>query len=677
MATPAEDLANNITKVNGAFAALETSLTSKSVPYLEKFNASLDNSFRANVILARSLNVASKALDKFSSNQLDGLTKASDKLIVSLSDFEKKLNNFNPSGGGGGGAGGGNQDKDPTVEALFFAFDSLKNVANQFFSNANLINQQYEQQYKLTQPMLDTISITQNIFGKLNNSVMSMVDELDKLQQTALAMGTSFEFTKKALTDAGIDKIGGLDINLKDLENSLTLYSQGFRQSNKNVLTLAKTMDMTGQKTSVLLDGLTRMSVSLGMNNAQLNALAGVIDKTSLDNKVTSQQLIETISQLKIKDTLGLLGIGGSFAAGMAQATAQFPQLKDSMLLVANSLGDPKIMQNLIAYDPRFLQLTRQLEAGGNLIEIFKSMGAGSQNFINMIKGASKGSGLPETMAVPMIAGPEMIPVLNALNQIFQQMSYVSTDQLLQMQTELAYSKSLTAQMQSLQSALMPLAVAILNVTSSKIKELGAGANLVNAFVKGTKELLALKIYALYIQMGQLTFSFFVGAFQIGMASRKLVADLAVAGTMVGRVITGIAVTAGILGGVMLILSLLSMNKTANLMDSTGNMLDNLNKGLTIEHDATKANTRATEANTAALMGGEMKMRATGQSSYFSVLAKSIEYSITERNNNAVALNQVVEELKLSSDFLKKLLQTTATGLDVQIRNMGTSYGGR
>lgn len=681
MATPAEDLANNIGKVNGAFTALETSLTSKSVPYLEKFNTALDNSFRANIIFVKGLNVVSKALDNFSSKQLDGLSKASDKLIISLSDFEKKLNNFNASGGGNNPKPPINNISELSVEALFFLMDTFKSVSNQFISNINIINQQLEQQYKLTTPMLDLISLTQNIYGKMVNSLMTTVDELDKLQQTALAMGTSFEFTKEALTGAGIDKIGGLDINLKDLQNSLTLYSQGFRQSNQNVLTLAKTMDMTGQKTSVLLEGLTRMSISLGMNNAQLNALAGIIDKTSLENKVTSEQLIETISQLKIKDTLGVLGIGGNFAAGMAQATAQFPQLRESMLLVANSLTDPKSIQNLMAYDPRFGQLARQLEAGGNFVEIFKNMSGGMQGFINMIKSASFGgaTGLPGTTQAAMFAGPEMMPLLNAFVQIFQQMNEVSSGQLLQLQKEEAYSKSLTAQMQSLQSALMPLAVAILNVTSSKIKEVGAGEKLIQAFINGAKTLVTFKLVSLGIQIFQLVLTTAMASAQIYLATSKLSADLMNAGNAATvwanrvRMASFIAYGFGALG---LVGAVASIGMTMATMISTRDTLDKFGDDLKIEHAATAANTRALTDNTAALTAGEMRMRATGQSSYFSVLARSIEYSITERNNNAVALNQVVDELKLSKDFLQKLLQTTATGLDVQIRNMGSQFGG-
>lgn len=676
MATPAEDLANNIGKVNVAFTNLG-SVLGKTTSHAGAFTVAIEASTKSTVIFTRGINDLAKKFDNFSKKQLDNLVKASDKVIIGLGDLEKKLNNFNPSGGGGGGD---KKDKGPSVEALFFAFDSLKQVANEYFKAENIRIQQTEQQYKLTQPMLDTISITQNIFGKLNNSVMSMVDQLDKLQQTALAMGTSFEFTKTALTGAGIDKIGGLGINLKDLENSLTLYSQGFRQSNKNVLNLAKIMDMTGQKTSVLLEGLTRMSISLGMNNAQLNALAGIIDKTSLDNKVTSEQLIETISQLKIKDTLGVLGIGGNFAAGMAQATAQFPQLRESMLLVANSLSDPKTVMNLIAYDSRFGQLARQLEAGGDFVQTFKSMAGGMQGFINMIRSASTGAtGLPGTTMATMFASPEMMPVLNAFIQIFQQMNSVSTERLLQLQTEAAYSKSLTAQMQELQSALMPLAVAILNVTSSKIKELGAGAKLVNAFVRGTKELLALKISALDLQIKQLVFGLAIATVQIAISAWKLVADIGFAGMsmrLASLGIIGLAFGAVITMGALGRESIEQMNKTKGIMQSTGGIFDDLNKGLTIEHDATRDNTRATEANTAALTGDGMRIRSTGQNSYFSVLAKSIEYTLTEQKNNVTALAELQAQGKITNEFLQKLLQATTTGLDVQIRNMGSQFGG-
>jgi len=614
------------------------------------------------------------------------IIKNFEDLNVAIIKLENTIDNFSPGGqpapGGQPRQTRGDREREQAIFAsLYFTMNEVNKSVMGLISNFTQIAQKNEEIIRLTAPALDMVSLQKGIYERLNASLNTLVSDLDKTRQEALAMGTSFDFAKQAMDAAGLADIGGFGRNVQDIGNFLKLYSLGFRQSNQSVQELAKRMDMTGQKTALLLQGLTQNSIELQLSNKQLNSLAKIIEITSASNNVTSEQLIEAIGGLKIKDTLGFLGTGGAVAGSLAQATAQFPQLKESMLQVVNSMQNPKIVEGLMAISPKFAELSNKLLAGGDMISTLREMGLNMKGFMDLTKGGAQQSGLPSVTFASMFAG-DLLPLMAAFTQIISQTNSEARAQNLEIQQNYLASQTLTAQMQQLQGALIPLAVAILNVTQAKLNEAKGATTLVNVFVQKSKDLLQIKSDLLSFEIYKLYAVVAFGTIQLGIGLTSLIRSISAAAMQIALKGTLIAVaglgalvglTSMIAGAIMLGSKIKQMQ---GIVQDTGGVLDTVKENAKLNDQATQANTDAINKNNN-LLGGESGFRRSQSSSYFSDLSRSMQYVLTQQESHITALSQLQQSGRISVELQSKMVDLLSTGVDIEIRNTSSFAGAR
>lgn len=566
-------------------------------------------------------------------------------------------------GAGGGGSsggdgdpstpgGGGNEDERRinSEESLYFQISN--NI--RLYTTVNQAISTFSDKINTAIPALDMLSMIRSPIQQAGQALASLPSQIDSLRQNLLGMGTSLEnFDVKF--GSQVDSLVG--DKFKNLENAATLFSQGFRGNNKGLLAVAAKMDLTGQKTSLLTNEFSRLSVLMQMNNAQMNMLASNLDKTSQTYSVKTEQLIQVIGKLKNLEVMSTLGFGGEFANNLKDLAGKYKMGEDQMIKLVNALTDPKAFQGLAKADPAIIGLVQQLEQAtspAQFEEVFKDIVMRLDTFAGTLAKQAQSGGLPATVLATQLFGMFGQDLMTA-----SQLARVFTDRLSesekQVLKDLDVTKSLFASLQALKTELAPVIKTIVDWGVTILKSSGATPIFVAAIVKVASSLAGsvteFMILKQSIRRTQGSFDNLTNASnRLANAQNREQSQnqLLGAGGLFGTILKAVpfvGTAATVLSFIPTIISLFSQDKekdTSNLQQISNNTSQLVAKAQTVKD-------------------------ITPKDSLYTVMARDMAYAITSRDQFNERMLAILTDQKRDTAKLDQLIQLGAQQLRAQI----------
>jgi len=179
---------------------------------------------------------------------------------------------------------------------------------------------------------LATNTLSLNVANSLLQKITGMLGDVEKLQQSALSIGTTANELRKNLTGKIKDLPGGM---FAATQNAIGFLKAGFRDVNQGMLNVAAQAKLTGQNEQQVIAGLARLYTTLPMTEAELGNLGNTLTDTSIQHGIAVTDLIgaleaniTTLKEIAAVDP----ATAGVFREGIMNLTGELGmQHKDSI----------------------------------------------------------------------------------------------------------------------------------------------------------------------------------------------------------------------------------------------------------------------------------------------------------------------------------------------------------
>jgi len=556
-------------------------------------------------------------------------------------------------------------DTEMSDEQAYFRGQRIISVLNYVTDGFDKFSQALQ---KAIPNLIDIEKITFSVLGQVAGSIASLPDKIINLEQTLFGLGTDLAGFQQQM---GFMVDGIVGSTTQNLQNAATLYSLGFRGNNKSLLELAAKMDLTGQKTMMLLSEFTRMSTVLGLSTQQMIVLSKVVDETSTRYGVKTDELIQSLSKVQNQNVMATAGFGAQFMQNLTPLLGEFTRNRTEITNLINALTRTDTLMKLAPVDPALTGLVRQMERASSpqelkavLTEITGRLASFAQTMAGQAGAAGQMGNLPTTAILADILNSLGAPVADA-TQLFNALTGNLSENEIALKKQSDLQESFKASLEALVTQVTPLIQSIVNVATGFMQmfdNIGGKALLVIGVLAkfavmitsfGTNILSTIIQNNFYrSQLNALTAAVTQGTFAHRFASSNLI-----------RAGIGISTwAAAITGGLSLIL--------------TGAAL--IGTFATMNNSATDENTDATKQNTDAFKASnETKFRdSVNQNSIMQMMSRNISYVLSREDAFVTKLNDMVTKQEITNDRMKQLVdvgvQSYVQSLDVN----STKYQG-
>ena len=157
--------------------------------------------------------------------------------------------------------------------------------------------------------------------GRLTNAIR----DLDRMQQTALGIGTTANQGRMRLEQTVGRLPGGMQLGM---ENAFQFVEGGMKEVNKGMLTVAAQAKLTGKDSSRMIQGLLKLDGALTMSSDEVGALGLNLIERSKEHGITTTALVGAL-EANIETLRRLEGISPEIA----------DRMQESILGVTQELG--------------------------------------------------------------------------------------------------------------------------------------------------------------------------------------------------------------------------------------------------------------------------------------------------------------------------------------------------
>ena len=278
--------------------------------------------------------------------------------------------------------------------------EGMGDVVRQLHHLTNSLDSSVKEQALLTQEMKDFRTSMpaiirhpmQTTLNQLRSEMVSTFGAFaNSYQKSTLSFGQTA--TEAAhMFGSNMDKaVGGFE-NI--MRTNVTMLEGGLRGASKETQLLILRTQALGQDTVRMGSFLRGLTVTLGMNSAQVGEAAEFTRQLSNTYQISSERLIAAIEALapQVKDAAALLGGGGGLAKSVEMAVATFGAGSEGLISsFTNALLDSGLQGTMQATLSNLQGMRQDIITGkggpGAIIDAAKTSGARFQHIVDAVKG--------------------------------------------------------------------------------------------------------------------------------------------------------------------------------------------------------------------------------------------------------------------------------------------------
>lgn len=262
--------------------------------------------------------------------------------------------------------------------------------------------------------LIEAVSKLPNLIGATNalkDKIDAAIDFADKAQQTSLALGQTYEETRKTLGS----QIEGLRGSLADrFRAGIETLNAGMTGNTMGVSRLINQQMLTNTAFKNTADTFAKLEVALGLTNEETNNLALSMLKFNKQYQISTDKLVQAL--IALKETMPvqkLAGFGDSFQKTIAELQGIVgPQLAQELTIFLKNVLDPSF-ENLSRLATLGILEQRQLllankDNSGAMVKILEQMMKTSAARIEMF-GQGAGTDISLATIPQQLAGPFMV----------------------------------------------------------------------------------------------------------------------------------------------------------------------------------------------------------------------------------------------------------------------------
>lgn len=262
--------------------------------------------------------------------------------------------------------------------------------------------------------LVEAVSKLPNLIGATNalkDKIDAAIDFADKAQQTSLALGQTYEETRKTLGA----QIEGLRGSLADrFRAGIETLNAGMTGNTMGVSRLINQQMLTNTAFRNTADTFAKLEVALGLTNEETNNLALSMLKLNKEYQISTDKLVQAL--IALKETMPvqkLAGFGDSFQKTIAELQGIVgPQLAQELTTFLKGVLDPSF-ENLSRLATLGILEQRQLllankDNSGAMVKILEQMVKTSAARIGMF-GQGAETDISLATIPQQLAGPFMI----------------------------------------------------------------------------------------------------------------------------------------------------------------------------------------------------------------------------------------------------------------------------